>query len=55
MTPLVVILLIVLVLCLAGGGWGYRSDALGANVPGLLYLVLVVLLIVWLLRTLGVL
>jgi hypothetical protein len=55
MSTLAVLLIIVLVLCLAGGGWGWRSDTLGANIPGVLYLILMVALIVFLLRALGVL
>lgn len=54
MTPIVVVLVIVLILCLAGGGWGFRSGALNGNAGSILWLILVVVLIVFLLRALGV-
>ena len=55
MSTLAIILIVVLILCLAGGGWGYRSGAMAGNAGSILWLILVVLLIVFLLRALGVL
>lgn len=53
MSTLAVILIIVLILCLAGGGYGWRTGAIDGNIPGILYLIVVIAIIVWLLRTIG--
>lgn len=54
MSTLAIILVIVLILCLAGGGWGYRSGTIDGNIPSLLYVIVLILLAVWLLHALGV-
>lgn len=54
MSTLAIILVIVLILCLAGGGWGYRSGAIDGNIPSLLYLIVLILIVFWLLRVLGI-